>query len=106
MARLTKRTVDALVPTQKEQVIWDDAIPGFGLRVMPSGRRSYLIQYRVAGRSRRFTLGVHGTITPDQARRKAVRLIAAARDGADPAAELRDSRNPITVADLAERYFE
>lgn len=106
MARLTKRTVDAAVPTQKEQVIWDDAIPGFGLRVMPSGRRSYLIQYRVAGRSRRFTLGVHGTITPDQARRKAVRLLAAARDGADPAEELRDSRNPITVADLAERYFE
>jgi hypothetical protein len=59
-SRLTKRIVDAAQPAAKDYVLWDDEIPGFGLRVYASGKKSYLIQYRAEGRSRRFTLGLHG----------------------------------------------
>ena len=55
MAKLTKRIVDAAEAQDKDYVIWDDELPGFGLRVLTSGKRSYLIQYRSAGRSRRYT---------------------------------------------------
>ena len=59
MAKLSKRIVEAAEARDKDYVIWDDELPGFGLRVFASGKRSYLIQYRSAGRSRRYTIGLH-----------------------------------------------
>jgi hypothetical protein len=53
MAKLTKRTVDATKIKSSDYVIWDEDLPGFGLRVFASGKRSYVVQYRTAGRSRR-----------------------------------------------------
>lgn len=55
MTKLTKRTVDAADVRERDYFIWDDELPGFGLRVFASGKRSYLIQYRAAGRTRRYT---------------------------------------------------
>jgi Arm domain-containing DNA-binding protein len=71
VAKLTKRVVDAAEPRGEDYVIWDDELPGFGLRVFKSGKRSYLIQYRSAGRSRRYSIGVHGVWTAELARKEA-----------------------------------
>lgn len=71
MAKLTKRAVDAAESGAKDYVIWDDELPGFGLRVFTSGKRSYVLRYRSAGRSRRFTIGLHGVWTPERARQEA-----------------------------------
>jgi len=68
--KITKRVVDAAEVRAKDYVVWDDELPGFGLRVFASGKRSYVIQYRSAGRSRRYTIGLHGVWTPETARRK------------------------------------
>ncbi len=57
MAKLSKRVVDQAEPGAADYFIWDDELPGFGLRVFRSGKRSYLVQYRAGGRSRRFTVG-------------------------------------------------
>ena len=46
MPRITKRTVDALKPGLKDTDYWDDQLPGFGLRIKPSGMKSYVIRYR------------------------------------------------------------
>ena len=60
MAKLTKRAVDAAIARSSDYFIWDDDLAGFGLRVFTSGKRSYLVQYRAAGRTRRYTIGLHG----------------------------------------------
>ena len=60
MPRLTKRAVEAARPQAKDYLIFDDQLPGFGLRVMPSGKKSYLIQYRRNRRTRRLSFGRHG----------------------------------------------
>jgi len=60
MTKLTKRFVDFVEPQSKGHVVWDDEMPGFGLRVYPSGKRSYIVRYRSRGRSRRYTIGPHG----------------------------------------------
>jgi hypothetical protein len=60
MTKLTKRFVEAVETQRKGRVIWDDELPGFGLRVCPSGKRSYIVQSRSRGRSRRYTIGLHG----------------------------------------------
>ena len=65
MPKLTKRFVEAVEPAAKSQAIWDDELPGFGLRVYPSGKRSYIVQYRARGRSRRYTIGLHRVWTPE-----------------------------------------
>jgi integrase len=105
MPKLTKRMVDAIRPGEAESFVWDDEPPGFGLRVLPSGRRSYLIQYRAKGRTRRLVLGPHGVLTPELARDKAIRLLADVRGGADPSAERKAERTRPTVAELAKRYL-
>src|SRR5260370_11666548 len=53
MAKLTKRTVDATRPDGRETFVWDEDLPGFGLRVFASGKKSYLVQYKLGGRGGR-----------------------------------------------------
>lgn len=86
---ISKRSVDALQPRDRDQFLWDDgkgAVKGFGLKVTPAGRKVYLLQYRMSGRSptRRFTIGTHGTWTPDAARSEAERLARMVETGIDP----------------------
>jgi integrase len=103
--KLTKRVVDGARTEGSERFLWDPELPGFGLRVRPSGRRYYVIQYRLKGRTRRLTLGPHSALTPDRARKKAAKLLADARDGGDPAITIRSLAKSITVADLAKRFL-
>ena len=74
--KLTKKVVDGAQLATRDYFIWDEALPGFGLRVFPAGRKSYLIQYKVGGRggqTRRMAIGLHGVLTPEEARSRARR---------------------------------
>ena len=104
MPRITKRLVDAAEARSAEYFVWDSEIPGFGLRVLPSGRKGYVVQYRAGRRSRRISLGPSTVLTCEQARNRAIAIVAAARNGADPAAERDAGRKAITVKELAERF--
>jgi integrase len=106
MAKLSKRIVEGAAIRPSDYFLWDEAMSGFGVRVMPSGRKSYLIQYRKAGRTRRVSLGTHGKITLDQARTKAKRLFGVIADGGDPAAELEDHRRAPSVAAMCDRFLK
>lgn len=104
MPKLTKRIVEAAEVKASEYFLWDDEVPGFGLRVLPSGRKGFIVQYRAGRRPRRISLGPSTVLTCEQARTRAITIIAAVRNGDDPAARRDADRQAITVAELAERF--
>jgi integrase len=108
MTRLSKRTVDAAKVTGKEYFLWDEEMPGFGLRVLASGRKSYVVQYKVGGRggeTRRKSLGLHGVLTAEEARVEAKKWLADRAKGKDPIAEHAASQKAETVEQLCRRYI-
>lgn len=106
MPRLSKRIVDAAETRSSDYFIWDDELPGFGLRVFQSGKRSYLVQYRAAGRTRRYTIGLHGAWTPETARRQARVLLGRIAQGENPAEERHLDAKAITVKELCSQYLK
>ena len=105
MAKLTKRVVDAADVREKDYFIWDDELPGFGLRVFASGKRSYLIQYRAAGRTRRYTIGLHGVWTPETARQEAKIQLGRVAHGDNPSEERQLDHKTLTVKELCALYL-
>jgi integrase len=105
MAKITKRTVDGLSSRTTDFFLWDDELPGFGVRVMPSGIKSYVVQYRVGGRTRRIAFSRVGTMTPEEARKYARELLVAVDKGGDPVAESEALRRSPTIAALCKRFL-
>ena len=99
---LSKRIIDRLSVDDKDAVFWDRDLPGFGIRVYPSGAKVYVVQTRVFGRSKRVTVGRHGELSTDQARKEAAQIIARIKAG--ESAPLAGPSTAPTVVDLAERY--
>lgn len=106
MGRLSKRIVDGAEAGATDYFIWDDDLPGFGLRVFTSGKRSYLVQYRAGGRTRRFTIGLHGVWTPETARKQAHILLGQIAQSENPAEQRQLDIKAITVKELCERYMK
>lgn len=107
-AKITKRTVDAMqAPATGEAMLWDAEIKGFGLRCRAGGEKTYIYMYKFSGKLRKYTIGKHGALTPDQARAKAYEAQGKVNgDGIDPAGVKREAREAKTIADLAERFLE
>jgi integrase len=106
LTRITKRTVDAVNPSGADQFLWDRDLKGFGLKVTPAGNKVYILQYRKGGRgtpTKRVTIGRHGALTPEQARKEAARLSGAIASGSDPAALRAAAKTAPTVTALTER---
>ena len=107
--RITKRTVDALQSNSRERTVWDDTVSGFGVRVRPTGAKSYVVLYRAgAGRGaplRRYTIAAVGKITPERARARAKAILGAVAHGHDPASEKAAERGCPTVAELVDRFM-
>jgi integrase len=106
--KLTKRALDAVRPKSAHDVfLWDDDLPGFGVRIKSSGVRSFIVQYRnSSGASRRLTLGKFGVLTPDEARKMAKLALAEAARGGDPAEKRAQDREALTVRELCRAYLE
>ncbi|EAQ33922.1 probable integrase protein [Nitrobacter sp. Nb-311A] len=106
--RITKRSVEALQTSGGEFTVWDDALTGFGVRVRPTGAKSYVVVYRAgSGRGapvRRYTIAAVGKITPERARARAKVILAAVAHGHDPANQKTAERGVPTVAELADRF--
>ena len=106
MTRLTKRIVDATECDPRGDVfVWDGELPGFGLRVRPGGTKTYVLQYRTASRQRRMTIGRVGPLTPDEARKAALKLLARVAQGGDPSGERANERRAVTVKALCQKYL-
>ncbi len=105
MAKLTKRTIDGLEPRDKDYFEWDDELPGFGVRVWPTGRKTYVAQYRAGKQTRRFKIGVHGPLTVEEARREAKVVLGDVARGEDPQQDRATRRKSLTIEELVDDYF-
>jgi integrase len=108
MPRLTKRVVDALQKkTGGDAFLWDSELRGFGVRLKPSGTKTFIIQYRNAERrTRRFVIGQFGVLSVEVARDLAKKKLASVVDGGDPSQERRAAREGMTVAEVCDWYLE
>lgn len=106
--KLTKTAIDDLPTPTSDLVYWDAALPGFGVKVTPKGRKVFIVLYRTGGagsKLRKYTIGPYGRVTLHQARVAAQKVFAAKLDGRDPAAEKRESKRRL-VADRFELLLE
>ena len=105
--RISKRSVDALVcpPSKDREFLWDDALAGFGVGAYPTGKKTYVAQFRKNGRSRRVAIGDHGRLTPDEARREAKKMLGHVEQGADPVDERRKARAVRTFREVADEFM-
>jgi len=101
--KLTKRTVDALEADGKDAIFWDRELAGLGVRVHATGRKTWVVQSRGPGGPKRVTLGRHGELTVDEARKQAALLIDRIKRGEEPVAAATEAEP--TVAGLAERFM-
>lgn len=113
IGKVTKRAVDAIKPDASSDVfLWDRETRRFGVRVKPSGAKSFVVAYYAPGLHRvrrRFTFGAYGPLTVDDARAKATALLAHVANGDDPArqnAEGRRAAREETVAKLFDQYLD
>lgn len=110
--KLTKRSVDALQPGAKRATYYDTELRGLGLRLEPSGRRVLFVEYRTGGRgsaTQRYTIGEHGAVSIEGARKIARKILGRVADGEDPQRErVTQRRAPKgqTVADAIEAFLE
>jgi integrase len=106
MAKITKRSVESLKPQGRDYFFWDDDLAGFGVRVTPTGHKSYLVQYRASGRTRRNAFSRVGTMNPDEARMHARALLVEVDKGKDPVGEMESYRHSPTLSDLCDRFLD
>lgn len=108
MPKISKPFVDDLKPTGRDLVYWDDAIPGFGVRIKPTGSKSYLIQFRdkaKGGKQTRMTIGQAHRVTATEARAEARRLLSKNELRQSPSDEREAHRNAVTLAEMTAEYF-
>ena len=108
---ITGTTVEALEPAEKSYIAWDDRLTGFGVRVLPTGTKSFILNYRPGGGgrkapNRRIVLGRCEKTTAGEARRMAEETLARVAAGEDPAAERARARVVPTLAEAFESYME
>jgi integrase len=105
---ISKRSVDALTcPNGKDyDFLWDDSLSGFGVKVYRSGKKTYVVQFRQHGRTRRDNIGEHGRITPEEGRSIAKVKLGQAEQGIDPIEERRKARAIKTLREAAAAFLE
>jgi integrase len=110
IVRLTKPNIAKLElpPGKSEVIVFDDALPGFGVRIRAGGKRVWIAQYRVGKQQRRVTIGSVETLNPDRAREEARNILAKVHLGGDPQTEKTQNRvrASVTLGSVANRYLE
>jgi len=105
-ALITEKMLRKLeTPTRGSRILYDRELRGFGVRITAGGAVAFVLNYRIHGRERRFTIGRRPEMTAEMAREEAVRLRQRIREGGDPLTEKEHARGVPTVADLAQDYL-
>ncbi|KAE9624749.1 site-specific integrase [Parasedimentitalea maritima] len=108
--KLTKRQIDgATAPGKKPVYLWEKSLAGFGVKVLPSGTKKFIVKYRAYGGGRTatqrwITIGAHGQIPLEQARKRAQQILAAVANGDDPQSERLAFREAPRLSDVWARF--
>ena len=102
---LTPRLARESKPQEKDTILFDKKLPGFGLRIHPSGRKVYVVQARIKGKTRRIVIARHGEMRLAQARRRAREMLARIRAGENPADAIQREKEAPTFKAFAEEYL-
>lgn len=107
MGKLTKTVVEGTEPRAKQFTLWCSDLKGFGVYIHPTGRRTYFVDYRTGdGARRRMTIGRHGALTTEQARKLALETLGGiVLKKADPLLDRKTRRAALTMAELCEQYM-
>src|SRR5437588_5912633 len=93
-------------PTHGNRILYDTQIPGFGVRITAAGAVSFILNYHVHGRERRFTIGKHPEWSAIAARNRALELRRKVNEGVDPLEDREQQRTQPTMNDLCAEYLE
>ena len=109
VVKITRRAIEGIEPAEKAFIVYDSEIKGFGVRVMPSGIATYILEYRPGegGRGvakKRMALGRTTELTPDEARKLAQHNLGAVRRGDDPLLERETRRREIKLRELIDAW--
>jgi len=96
---LTPRLARESKSNGKDTILFDKAVTGFGLRIHPSGRKVWIVQARIEGRSRRIVIARHGEMELAEARRRTRDMLARIRAGGNPADDIRKETTAPTAQD-------
>ena len=102
---LTPRLARETRPGGKDTILFDKTLPGFGLRVHPSGRKVWIVQARIEGRSRRIVIARHSEMELAEARRRARDMLGRIRAGENPADDIRREKEMPTFRAFAAEYL-
>ena len=107
---ISNKSLDKIVPREKPRIVWDTKLTGFGIKVMPSGTLSFIVNYRADGGgrkapNRRMTIGRHGKISVAKARQKAQEILGEAAGGKDPSKTRQEKRAVPTLGDIFQDYM-
>lgn len=105
--KITKRLIDQLEPTAKDAFYFDDGLTGFGVKVTKGGKKNFIVQARVDGAARRFTIGEYGRPwSLDQAKDAAMQVLAEISKGTDPRKARNARKAAISMKELIEEYVQ
>ncbi|HBL93063.1 MAG TPA: integrase [Hyphomonas sp.] len=102
--KLTQIVVDGLPKTGDRYLRWCSQLPGFGVRVNRDGSKTFVVKYRVAGKQTKRSIGKVGSVRAEEARRRAIKAIAAASDGVNVLNERRAKAQEPDIAALAKKF--
>ena len=104
--RIMQKLISKLSPApQGNYIEYDSEIPGFGVRITATGVVAFILNYRIHGRERRYTIGRYPELTATAARERALQLRGRVLDGHDPLEERERDRSEPTLGDLADQYL-
>lgn len=104
--KLTKRIIESLIPDAQAFTVWDQEVRRFGVRVMPSGQKSFVLKFTINRQQRWITLGRFGELTLEEGRKLALIRLGEVVKGVDPSVEIRGQKTAPTVRELIDRFLE
>ncbi|MGB5864410.1 MAG: site-specific integrase [Sulfitobacter sp.] len=108
--KLSKKNIDAAIADEgRPKYLWDQNLAGFGVKVLPTGKKRYVVKYRAYGGGRTatqrwMTIGTHGEVPLDTARDHAQQILAAVKRGEDPQGNKFALRNAPRLSDVWEKF--